>query len=214
VDELKADGLLDKTLVVITDDHGEMLGAKGGPIGHGWLLSPKLVNAPLIIMDPQNPGCHVNPTIGSQVDLLPTLADRLGIPLPACQLYEGCSLDAPDRSPNRLAYLNSFQQYGVVAGRQIVFGDRLKDQAHAASGDRMAYAISNDGTKTVFQAALASGEAVSIKQFDAFQESLLGNYSHYCESVFGDTKVAVQPAATPKGQGGNSEPAAGRIAQF
>src|SRR5262249_9015784 len=71
-DELRDSGLLEHTLVVITDDHGEMLGGDGGPIGHGWLLSPELVNAPLILLDPQKPGFRINQAIGSQVDLLPT----------------------------------------------------------------------------------------------------------------------------------------------
>jgi len=53
---LKADGLLDKTIIVITADHGEMLGVKGGPIGHGWVVTPELANIPLIIMDPDHPG--------------------------------------------------------------------------------------------------------------------------------------------------------------
>src|SRR5207253_3811047 len=76
VDQLKESGLLDKTLVVITDDHGEMLGGEDGLIGHGWLLTPELANAPLIIMDPANVGYRINKTVGSQVDLLPTLCDR------------------------------------------------------------------------------------------------------------------------------------------
>ena len=83
VDQLKESGLLDKTLVVITNDHGERTGADGGPIGHGWVITPELANAPLIIMDPQNPGYHLNYTLGSQIDLLPTLLDLLKIPVPA-----------------------------------------------------------------------------------------------------------------------------------
>ena len=83
VDQLKESGLLDKTLVVITNDHGEMMGANGGSIGHGWAITPELANTPLIIMDPQNPGYHLNYTLGSQIDLLPTLLDLLRISVPA-----------------------------------------------------------------------------------------------------------------------------------
>jgi hypothetical protein len=215
VDELKTNGLLDKTLVVITDDHGEMLGAKGGPIGHGWLLSPELVNAPLIIMDPENPGYRVNPTVGSQVDLLPTLADRLGIRLPPGQLYEGFSLDAPERPADRQAYLNSFQQYGIVAGRQIVFGDRLKDKAHGSARGRTAFGISNDGAKTVFQCEPAPADrAVSIGQFDEFQESLLGNYSSYCQSIFNAAKVAARSKVPGDAQHPDAKSSDGPMARF
>jgi hypothetical protein len=206
VDQLKASDLLDKTLVVITDDHGEMLGAAKGPIGHGWLLTPELANAPLIIMDPQNAGCRINPTVGSQVDLLPTLLDLLRIPIPAGQLYQGRSLYGPASEASRLVYLNSYQQYGILAGDRFLLGDREREQGRAAGlmdrwidgflGDRgtkkggvmgekrTIYSISNQGSKTVFKEAQPEGlPRVSIRQFDEFQESLLRNYSHYCDLV-------------------------------
>ncbi|MFO1512696.1 MAG: sulfatase-like hydrolase/transferase [Verrucomicrobiota bacterium] len=44
LDELKETGLLEKTLVVITSDPGEMLGENGGPMGHGWRVTPQLAN--------------------------------------------------------------------------------------------------------------------------------------------------------------------------
>ena len=120
VDELKSSGLLDKTLVVITDDHGEMLGENGGPIGHGWVVRPDLANIPLIIMDPDHPGYHLNDTIGSQVDLLPTILDLLGIPTPAGQLYQGASLYSSSAQGNRKIYLNSMQQYAVIEGHRFL----------------------------------------------------------------------------------------------
>lgn len=184
LDQLKESDLLEHTLVIITDDHGELLGAKGGPIGHGWLLTPTLVNAPLIILDPEHPGFRVNYTVGSQVDLLPTLMDRLGIELPPEQLYEGCSLDSPARRPDRLDYLNSFQQYGILSGSQLVLGDRLKDQASRGAPLRTAYVISNQVTTTRFEAQPSAPDwKVSIRQFDEFQESLLRNYATYADAV-------------------------------
>jgi arylsulfatase A-like enzyme len=184
VDQLKESGLLERTLVVITDDHGEMLGANKGPIGHGWLLTPELANAPLIIMDPQKPGYHVNPSVGSQVDLLPTLLDRLGIPIPQDQLYEGRSLEAGEGSKARFAYLNTFQQYAVLCGNEIIMGDRLEDDGHAGRRGRAAYTISNEGSKTLFTVEPRAAEkAISMRKFDEFQASLLRNYSFYCDSV-------------------------------
>lgn len=184
LDQLKESGLLDRTLVVIADDHGEWLGANGGPIGHGWLLTPALVNAPLIILDPDNPGYHLNYTFGSQIDLLPTLLDRLGISLPSDQLYEGCSLDSPDRPSNRVDYLNTFQQYGILSGKQIMLGDRVKDQTGSGHPERKIYPISNQGSKTLFGPEGTAPELnASIRDFDTFQEGLLRNYSAYCQAV-------------------------------
>jgi arylsulfatase A-like enzyme len=188
VDQLKESGLLEKTLVVITDDHGEMLGAKGSSIGHGWVITPELANAPLIIMDPQNPGHHLNYTLGSQIDLLPTLLDVLKISVPSKQLYEGRSLYAPEAADHRLVYLNSYEQYGVLAGDQFLSGDRKAD---AASSPGTAYAISNQGSQTLFTADhTAKQRPLLIRPFDDFQENLLRNYSFYCKLVCKTTQTA------------------------
>jgi arylsulfatase A-like enzyme len=184
VDELKESGVLDKTLVVITDDHGEMLGANGGPIGHGWALTPELANAPLIIMDPEKPGYHLNYTLGSQIDLLPTLLDLMRISVPSGQLYEGRSLYRPEGGDRRLVYLNTYGQYGVITHNHFVSGDRKADEGGASSAPKTVYAISNQGSKTIFTVESADqAPAVLIRPFDEFQENLLRNYSFYCESV-------------------------------
>ncbi|MGO8925449.1 MAG: LTA synthase family protein [Limisphaerales bacterium] len=185
VDQLKESGLLDKTLVVITNDHGERTGVDGEAIGHGWCLTPELANTPLIIMDPQNPGYRVNYRIGSQIDLLPTVLDLLKISLPLRQLYEGRSLYAPpEEEDNRLVYLNTYEQYGVIARDHFVSGDRKADEDGASSSPRTIYAISNEGSKTLFSAEpAAKARPLLIRPFDEFQENLLRNYSFYCESV-------------------------------
>jgi hypothetical protein len=175
VDQLKASGLLDKTLIIITDDHGEMLGANGGPIGHGWAVTPELVNIPLIIMDPAKRGYTVNGAVGSQVDLLPTILDRLNIPLPGGQIYEGTSLCSSDPDPTRFIYLNSFQQYGVVQRRQLICG---RNDGAIILGD--SYIMTNQGARTIFTQTSPDFPLPSISRFDEFQENLLDNYAYYC----------------------------------
>jgi arylsulfatase A-like enzyme len=184
VDQLKDSGLLDKTVVVITDDHGEMLGANGGPIGHGWALTPELANVPLIVIDPEKPGYRLNYTVGSQIDLLPTLLDLLRIPLPPGQLYEGHSLYGPNDGARRLVYLNSGQQYGILASNHFIFlGDRQAPDGRG-EGPRLARAISNQGSATVFsEQYVQTPMPLSISRFDEFQENLLHNYSYYCQVV-------------------------------
>ena len=184
VDQLKESGVLDKTLVVITNDHGERTGEGGGPIGHGWALTPELANTPLIIMDPQKPGYHLNYTLGSQIDLLPTLLDLLKISVPSNQLYEGRSLYGPEAGDKRLVYLNTYGEYGVLEDNQYVSGDRKADEAGASSFQGTTYAISNEGSKTLFSPEpAAEARHVLIRPFDEFQENLLRNYSFYCESI-------------------------------
>ena len=186
VDELKNSGLLDNTLVIITDDHGEMLGENGGPIGHGWAVTPALANIPLIIMDPDRLGYHVTGTIGSQVDLLPTILDLLGIPLPQGQLYQGASLYSSYAQGGRKIYLNSMQQYAVIEGRRILRGDRETESSAAIDNPSFkAYAITNDGSRTAFPEINSSNVMPPvISPFDTFQENLLQNYSHYSQMVY------------------------------
>ena len=184
VDELKASGLLDKTLVIITADHGEMLGGKGSALGHGWAVTPELTNVPLIIMDPDKPGYRINDTIGSQVDLLPTVLDVLGVAVPSGELYEGHSLYATHEETNRLIYLNSYQQYGVLAGKQFLGGDRKLDEGNDTDSNKSAFIISNDGCRTVFtEDTTKTNRTIPIRQFDAFQANFLRNYSFYRESL-------------------------------
>jgi arylsulfatase A-like enzyme len=185
LDQLKASGLLDNTLVIITDDHGEMLGENGGPIGHGWMATPELTNIPLIIMDPDNPGYHLNDTIGSQVDLLPTILDLLGMPIPGDQLYQGTSLYSSTAQADRTIYLNSIQQYGVIEGHRYICGNRETQNGSAADILSLkTYAITNDGAHTHFPELHVSDVSTpSIGRFDHFQENFLKNYSTYRQMI-------------------------------
>jgi arylsulfatase A-like enzyme len=189
VQQLEESGLLDKTLVIITNDHGEMLGEHGGPIGHGFQLSPELVNSPLIVMDPRKVGYHVNHTIGSQIDLLPTMLDLLGIPVPGEQLYEGQSLARTGERQRHLIYLNSMQEYGIIDENRLMLGDRERDRAALTR----VVSIENSGSKTIFNESGAFPKpAVSIGQFDDFQENLLRNYSLYRDAMLRSPRLTVK----------------------
>src|SRR5260370_39428333 len=100
-----------------------MLGEHGGPIGEGLHLSPELVNTPLIIMDPRKGGYRLNYTIGSQVDLLPTMLDLLAIPAPCEELYEGRSLAKTGARDGHLIYLSSMQEYAVIDENRLLLAD-------------------------------------------------------------------------------------------
>lgn len=190
VDQLKESGLLDNTLVIITADHGEMLGANGGPVGHGWALTPELANVPLIILNPDHNSYRVNDTIGSQVDLLPTILDLLHLPKPANQFYQGVSLYSAAAQQDRTIYLNSYQQYGVLHGSQLIFGDRKLEANHAGAGSQDFFVFGNDGAHTSYARTNAvEGESFGIGAFDKFQLGLLEHYADYCR-MLSDVKTA------------------------
>jgi arylsulfatase A-like enzyme len=80
-DALEASGLLDKTWLVFTSDHGEML--ERGIVGHVTeVLYQPVVRIPLLIFEPgRAAGIDIH-TSTSAVDLLPTLAQLTGHAIP------------------------------------------------------------------------------------------------------------------------------------
>lgn len=97
IDEMKAIGLMENTLLVVTSDHGEDLtGSRTPPnvplqLGHGFNLYDEQIHVPLVIC---GPGVEVSGKgIEFQVrliDVLPTIFDYLG--LPAEPTFQGMSL--------------------------------------------------------------------------------------------------------------------------
>jgi len=76
--ELKAQGLLDKTIIVFTADHGEMAGAHGLR-GKGPFAYREHINVPLIIVHPDGPKGKVCKALTSHVDLAPTMVGLSGV---------------------------------------------------------------------------------------------------------------------------------------
>jgi arylsulfatase A-like enzyme len=74
-------GLLEKTLVVFTSDHGEAFWEHGYP-SHGNTYFEEMVRVPLIFSGPGIPSGQQVETPVSHLDLAPTLARLLGIDLP------------------------------------------------------------------------------------------------------------------------------------
>ncbi|HLX68935.1 MAG TPA: LTA synthase family protein, partial [Verrucomicrobiae bacterium] len=184
VDQLKDSGLLDKTLIVITGDHGEMLGENHTAAGHGWAFTPELGNVPLIVLNPNRRGYRLNYTLGSQVDMLPTVLDVMGIPLPTDQLYQGTSLYSASADPRRTIYLNTFQEYGIFQSGFLFCGNRERPTD--------CYTFTNDEARTIFKVVDGSrdvGSTPTIGPFNLFQENFLRNYSDYCRMARQSTAV-------------------------
>jgi arylsulfatase A-like enzyme len=76
---LKQLGLYDRTLVIVTSDHGEEFFDHGG-WEHGHTLYNELLRVPLIMKFPGSKfrGMRIEPIV-SQVDLMPTILEEMGI---------------------------------------------------------------------------------------------------------------------------------------
>ena len=174
LDKLKETGQLDNTLVVISNDHGEWV---EGRRGHGFDVNPEMTNTPLIIMNPEKKGYRMNDTLGSQVDIMPTVLDLLSIPKPKNSLLQGSSLYGK-QNPNKVVMLNSGLERGFVKG---------SDYFREADGVWRHYIISRNEAKTVFTEQ--ASETLSVEQqsefleflnkFDVFQNSFIRNYGYY-----------------------------------
>jgi hypothetical protein len=105
--------LLDDAVVVITADHGEMLGERGR-MGHAR-SSPDdpLVRVPLMIFDSDRIRYPAR-AVASQVDVAPTLLHRIGAPVPPN--WAGEALDLPARRESILIQAGSSRAVVAAAG--------------------------------------------------------------------------------------------------
>src|SRR5262249_38876979 len=78
---LEAQGLYERSLVVLSGDHGEGLGEHGEKT-HGFFIYNSTLHVPLLIKVPGARPRAVDDEV-SLVDILPTLLQALNIPIPA-----------------------------------------------------------------------------------------------------------------------------------
>jgi glucan phosphoethanolaminetransferase (alkaline phosphatase superfamily) len=100
-DALAAKHYLDDAMVVVTGDHGEGLGERHW--AHGWDLYDEDIHIPMLLYDVPA-ATYPDLAFATQVDIAPTILDRLGLPVPAS--WEGQSLLAP--APTRFTYHQTY----------------------------------------------------------------------------------------------------------
>lgn len=116
LDRLARRGELDRTLVVITSDHGEML-------GDHWMLGkagyfPQAFHVPLLIRQPQGVRGRRVTAFTEHVDLMPTILETLGLQVPrqcdGCSLSDFLTAELPRSWRDAVHYEHDFRD--VVAG--------------------------------------------------------------------------------------------------
>jgi arylsulfatase A-like enzyme len=116
LDGLRARGLDQDTLVVITGDHGEAFAEPHDYRGHGGVVYDENVRVPLVLWNPRLfTGAGRSARVGSHVDLNPTIAELLGVPPPGG--WQGASLFDESR-PDRAFFLAGLGEllFGVREG--------------------------------------------------------------------------------------------------
>lgn len=121
-DTLAAKGVWNNTLLIITGDHGEMLG-EHGETGHGYFVYEQALRVPLIIVVPGHKGKTVLDKTVQLVDIMPTVLDLQHIAVPS--QVQGRSLlpimEGKQESP-RFAFsesLSGSQTFGTAPLRSL-----------------------------------------------------------------------------------------------
>jgi arylsulfatase A-like enzyme len=156
IDAVDREGLRERTLVVVTADHGEGL-MQHGHMGHGIHLYEEAVRVPLVFRWPGRlPAGARLPGPSEHVDLLPTVLELMGLEERTGDV-EGVSLAgallgkaaAPGRNPARTVVLQR-RRYDAHA----VDGVPLKGAKFAIRVDAWKYIEARDeGTRELFDLA-------------------------------------------------------------
>jgi arylsulfatase len=90
LDRLDETGLVENTVVILTADHGQLLGIQdeGDRVGHSSTVADAVLRVPLVVRDPRHPGpLRVSTRVGL-VDLAPTVLELAGAALDEAQIAQ------------------------------------------------------------------------------------------------------------------------------
>jgi len=126
MNELKSLGIFDRTALLVTTDHGEMMGEKGHYFMHGTGPYESLIHIPFFLKPPGGPmpERRIKAVAGHQ-DIAPTVLRYAGLPAPAAMegraLQDLLTADHADRD-RRLTALSATGQLAVFDGELKVVG--------------------------------------------------------------------------------------------
>jgi arylsulfatase A-like enzyme len=159
VDDLKARGLYDDSIIILTSDHGDSLG-EDGRMGHAYTIFPEIIQVPLLVHLPASlrAGFSADPAVAAFTsDITPSLYALLGhTPLrPSVlfgqPLFQSASASGPVRQSAEVVA----SSYGSVYGALIDDARRLYIIDAVTLRE---YEYELDGT--------AAGRQVAVRQAD------------------------------------------------
>jgi choline-sulfatase len=162
---LKQTGLYERTLVVLTADHGESLGDHGEST-HAYFVYDATTHVPLVVRTPWGIRGRRGVQV-SGVDVMPTVLDLLG--LPAQPGIDGRSLareilDPAATSPDRMAYSETyFPRYHF--GWQHLRAIRSRAYKYVDAPEPELYDLAQDPgeTKNIYRGFSARAEGLRLR---------------------------------------------------
>ena len=143
LDALRASGELERTIVVVTADHGENLGEHRDWFEHGRDAYETTCRVPLVLRLPallaDRPGPGVRDGSVSLVDLAPTLLDLLELPALGRGVSRRSLLAADDPLPHPVfaEKIDGERRPGAVQAKAVRFGDWKLLRRYAFDEERL-----------------------------------------------------------------------------
>jgi arylsulfatase A-like enzyme len=142
IGSLKKIGLYRDSLIILTSDHGEMLG-EDGRFGHSYHLFPQIVKVPLIVHLPESAGRRPADlhAVSLTTDIVPTIYDVLGYGPLRSNALMGRSLLKGDPHRRRDTFVIAASYGAVYAtvrhnGRRLYIVDAIRGSDQAFERDR------------------------------------------------------------------------------
>jgi len=151
LDGLDEMGLRDTTIIVFVSDHGEEFN-EHGILSHGQSNFATVVDVPLIIVDPRYEGGKVAQERVMNIDVMPTLLDLCGIPVP--ETAKGSSL----------APLVRGEPQPELEGRHIFSEGAWNGFVGAVWAGRYKYLMGKDGDRYLFDLEADPNEARNLAE--------------------------------------------------
>ena len=124
LEQLKADGLMDTTLVIWTTDHGDGLPRAKRELYDSGIRVPMIIRWPGAMQPEGVIAGSIDPQLVSFVDLAPTLLSLAGAPIPVT--LEGRDLMDAVKAPRRYVYAGRDRIDEVIDRQRAVRDDRFK----------------------------------------------------------------------------------------
>jgi arylsulfatase A-like enzyme len=141
VKALQVQGVLHRTILVVTGDHGESFHEQG-LVTHAREPIESVIRVPLVIYAPACVSARADDYLVQHVDIVPTVLSLMG--QSSHPSFQGTNVLAVDRPPNseRLAYIHT--ENGLARVEAVVSGNRWKLINNRRTNSRSLYDLASD----------------------------------------------------------------------